>query len=171
MRALLGRSFLALTAIGLALAAAPAAASAAGRVQDPIPIEPNQYFTGLINGHPPGRAVIRVARPGPSSKTGSPLDNQTVEVETAPPSSAADLGYTGSTGRSITASLSTSPAAVALGTFTSFYVKEDIPTNIAVPCSGTGTVIFAPDHGGKKAQAARLHVTFVNIAPTGSRTR
>jgi hypothetical protein len=169
MRGILGRSFLALTAIGLALAAAPAAASAAGRVQDPIPIEPNQYFTGLINGHPPGHVVIRVAC-GPSSKTGSPLGNQPVEVEPAPSSAAADLGYTGSKGRSITAGLSTSPA-VAIGSFTSFYVKEDIPTNIVVPCAGAGTVLFAPDHGGKKAHAATLHVTFVNIAPTGSGTR
>jgi hypothetical protein len=167
MRRILGRSCLALTAIGLALAAAPAA-SAAGRVQDPIPIEPNQYFTGLINGHPPGHAIIRVACPGPAGKTGSPVAGQTVEVETALPSAAADIGYTGSKGRSITAALSTSPA-VAIGSFTSFYVKEDIPTNIVVPCSGTGTVIFAPDHGGKKAQAARLHVTFANIAVTGLR--
>jgi hypothetical protein len=167
----MGRSFLALTAIGLALAAAPAAASAAGRVQDPIPIEPNQYFTGLINGHPPGHAIIRVACPGPDGKTGSPLGHQTVEVEPAPSSSAADLGYTGSKGRSITAALSTSPAAVAIGSFTSFYVKEYIPTNIVVPCSGSGTIIFAPDHGGKKAQAARLHVTFANIAPAGAGTR
>jgi hypothetical protein len=28
--------------------------------------------------------------------------------------------------------------------FTSFYVKEDIPTTITVPCSGTGTMTFAP---------------------------
>jgi len=168
MRGMLGRSFLMLAAAGLALAAAPAVASAVGRVQDPVPIGPNQYFTGLVNGHP-GHAVIRVVCPGPTATTGNPAGKQPVEVETAPSSSAADVGYTGSTGRSVTAALSMPTLSIAIANFTSYYVKEDIPTNIAVPCSGSGSVTFGPEHGGKKAHAATLEVTFKSIAASATR--
>ena len=163
----LSHSLLVLAVSVLALASVPAMA-AASPVQDPVPIGPNQYFTGLVNGHP-GHAVIRVVCPGPTATTGNPAGKQPVEVETAPSSSAADVGYTGSTGRSVTAALSMPTLSIAIANFTSYYVKEDIPTNIAVPCSGSGSVTFGPEHGGKKAHAATLEVTFKSIAASATR--
>ena len=64
------------TALGVTLAAT---ASAAVRpAQDPVPIRPNQYFSGFINNSPPGSAVIKVLCPGPTT-TGHPVGNQPVE--------------------------------------------------------------------------------------------
>ena len=100
--------------------------------------------------------------PGPVN-TGHPTANQPVEVETAPPASTRDLGYTGRRGTRITAALAPSPATVVLATFTSFYVRKYIPTSITVPCSGTGTVAFVPSPGSKSARTATLPVTSVNI--------
>ncbi len=165
MRTRLHRFSLVLAAAALALTAAPsvsALAAAPGPVQDPVPIGPNQYFTGLVNGHPPGQAVIYVVCGGPAT-SGHPAGNQPVEVKTTVPASTSDLGYTGSKGRRITAALSPSPATVVIATFTSYFVPEYIPTTITVPCSGTGTVAFVPSPGSKHARTATLKVTFENI--------
>jgi hypothetical protein len=148
------------TALGVTLAAT---ASAAVRpAQDPVPIDPNQYFSGFINGSPPGAAVIKVNCPGPIT-TGHPVGNQPVEVEPAPAPTGNDIGFTGSKGRKITASLFYGPAVVVIDSFTSYFVPKNIPTNITVPCSGSGTVVFAPSPGSKTARSATLPVTFLNI--------
>jgi hypothetical protein len=136
--------------------------AAASPVQDPVPIGPNQYFMGLVNGHPPGQAIIDVAC-AVGAATGHPTGHQPVEVETASPTSPADLGYTGSKGDRIKAALGTSTAAIVIGSFTSYYVKKFIPTKISVPCSGSGTVAFIPSPGSKTAHTATLAVTFGSI--------
>jgi hypothetical protein len=152
------------------LGAAPAVSAAASPlpVQDPIPIGPNEYFTGLVNGAPPGQAIIKVVCPGPvyRGEYGPTLGNQPIEVEPVVAiSSTADLGYTGSAGRSITAVLAPAPAiSIVIGSFTSYFVKEYIPAGIKVPCSGTGTVAFSPAPGSPTARAAILSVEFVNVA-------
>jgi len=161
------RPFLALALAVVALSAAPAVAAAAStqQVQDPIPIGKNQYFTGLINGAPPGPAVIEVVCPGPATpgETGPPAGNQTVEVEPATStSSTADIGYTGASTR-IDASLNTT-VAILFASFTSYYAPSYIPTGIRLPCSGTGTVVFTPSPGGSGSRAAELTVEFENIA-------
>jgi hypothetical protein len=163
----LSRPFLALAAALLALAAAPAASAAAAPVQDPVPIGPNQYFTGLVNGHPPGQAVIDVVCPGPAypGQTGRPLANQPVEVEPAAVSGTVDLGYTGSAGKAITAALAgPTSAIIVIGSFTSYFVPKDIPVTISVPCSGQGKVAFIPSPASTTARTAILPVTFVNVA-------
>lgn len=165
MRRTLARSFPVLAAAVLALAGAPsvAAVAAARPVQDPVPIGPDQYFTGLVNAHPPGQAVIYVVCAGPAN-TGHPAGKQPVEVKiTPPPVSTSDVGYTGSAGRRITAALSPAAATVVIAGFTSYFVKKYIPTSITVPCSGTGTVAFVPAPGSTNARTATLAVTFENI--------
>jgi hypothetical protein len=146
-------------ALGLPLAAT---ASAAARPQDPVPIGPNEHFRGFINNHPPGKAVIKVICPGPAN-TGHPAGNQTIEVKTAQPTSTFDTGFTGSAGKKITAALLPAATTTVLASFTSFFVPKKIPVSITVPCSGTGTVVFAPSPPSSTAKSAKLPVTFVNI--------
>ena len=167
MRGRLSRQFAAALMSGLITAAlgvtfAAAAAAAPIPVQDPVPIGPNEYFSGFINGHPPGTAVIRVICPGPVN-TGHPAGNQTIEVKTAQPTSTFDIGYTGSAGRKITATLAPAATTTILASFTSFFVPKKIPTSITVPCSGTGTVMFAPSPPSSTAKSAKLPVKFLNI--------
>jgi hypothetical protein len=159
------RAALAVTACAMAAVAAAPAVASASPVQDPIPIRPGQYFTGYINGHPPGQAIIWTSCLGPirPGQTGHPLANQTVEVTPAPIStgSAADLGYTGTAADSIVATLG--PSATTSGviaTFTSYFVVQNIPTTITVPCSGTGVVTFTPVRGSPTSFPAQLSVTF-----------
>ncbi|HLX50968.1 MAG TPA: hypothetical protein VKS82_21785 [Streptosporangiaceae bacterium] len=166
MRGRFSRSLLVMTSAVLALALAPAAAAGAKSLQDPVPIGPNEYFTGLVNNHPPGQAVIYVVCPGPlqPGQTGHPTASQPVEVEPASPTSTGDLGYTGSAGDEITAALGTTSTSIVLASFTSYFVQQYIPTGIEVPCSGTGTVAFIPSPGSSTAKTAILDVTFENIA-------
>jgi hypothetical protein len=164
MRARFSHSLLLAAAAALALAAVPAVSAAASAAQDPVPIGPNEYFTGLVNGHPPGAATVNVVCPGPESKTGHPEQKQPVEVVPMQPASTTDLGYTGSKGRAITASLGVAAAVIKLASFSGYYVPVYIPTKIVVPCSGTGTVRFTPAPTSKTAKTATLTVTFVNVA-------
>ncbi len=163
MRGRLGRRFAAALTSGLVAAAFGAAltapASAAARPQDPVPIGPNEYFSGFINNHPPGKAVIKVNCAGPA-KTGHPAAGQKIEVKTAQPTSTFDLGFTGSAGKKITATLAPAATTTVLASFTSFFVPKNIPTSIVVPCSGTGTVVFAPAPPSSTARSAVLPVTF-----------
>jgi hypothetical protein len=167
MRGRLSRRFLAVLLSGFVTATLgvtlAATASAGTRpVQDPVPIRPNQFFSGFINNSPPGAVVIKVICPGVAN-TGHPIGRQPVEVKPAPGTGTTDVGFTGSKGTKITASLSFGPAIVILRSFTSYFVKENIPTNITVPCSGTGAVRFSPSPPSSTAKPAILPVTFVNI--------
>jgi hypothetical protein len=164
MRAKLGRrsaaalmSGLIAAAMGLSLGAT---ASATARQQDPVPIGPNEYFSGFINNHPPGKAVITVICPGPVN-TGHPASGQKIEVKTAQPTSTFDTGFTGSAGTKITAALAPSATTTILASFTSYFVPKNIPTSITVPCSGTGKVVFRPSPTSKTAKSAILPVTFM----------
>ena len=164
MRGTLSRRFAAALMSGLVAAvmglSLAAAASAAARPQDPVPIGPNEYFSGYINNHPPGKAVITVICPGPVN-TGHPAAGQTIEVKTAQPTSTFDIGYTGSAGKKITAALAPTATTTVLATFTSFFVPKKIPTSITVPCSGSGKVVFRPAPTSPTAKSAVLPVTFM----------
>jgi hypothetical protein len=167
MRSTLSRGLIATLACGstaaLSMAVGGAALAAPVRqVHDPVPIGNNQYFSGYVNGHPPGAAVIRVAC-AVGAKTGHPLGDQPVEVKPVAASSAAEVGFTGSKGDKITASLAPATAATIIASFTSYYVNKDIPTSISVPCSGTGTMLFVPSPTSKTAKTAKLTVTFGNV--------
>ena len=167
MRGRLSRRFAAAFMSGLIAAAmgvtlAATASAAPIPVQDPVPIGPNEYFSGYINNHPPGKAVIKVVCPGPGT-TGHPAANQKIEVKMAQPTSTFDIGFTGSAGKKITATLAPAATTTILASFTSFFVPKKIPTSIIVPCSGTGTVVFAPSPVSSTAKSAKLPVAFLNI--------
>jgi hypothetical protein len=162
MRGRFTRFLLPPTALALTLAIAPAASAGTLQVHDPVPITPNVYFEGVINNHPPGSAVIAVACAA-GSTTGKPVKHQTIEAESIPPptSTSPDVGYTGSKGKSVNASLALTPATGAIAHFTSFFAPKFIPTSITVPCSGAGAVDFVPAPTSKTAKTAVLSVTFV----------
>jgi hypothetical protein len=170
MRSKLSRGLIATLACGstaaaLSMTVGGAALAATGRqaqVQDPVPIGVNQTFSGYVNNGPPGTIIIAVACTV-GDKTGHPLAKQPVEVKPVASSSTADNGFTGSKGDKITASLAPTTAATIIASFTSYYVKKDIPTGITVPCSGTGTMLFVPSPTSKTAKTAKLTVTFGNI--------
>jgi hypothetical protein len=158
-------------AVSGALAVATAAAASAAPVQDPVPIGPNEFFSGLVNGSDgiTSPAVISTDCFGPivQGETGHPLPGQTVEVELAqaPVSSAA--GYTGNAS-SITAFLTWPASAVSapalVATFTSYYVAEPIPVTLTVPCGGRGEVSFvpAPAITPSTGHPATVQVTFLS---------
>jgi len=154
-----------LAALVLTAAAVPSVALAAGPVQDPLPIGPNQAFIGLVNGKSSG-AVITMVCPGPiaAGETGHPLGGQTVEVETVLPVAAAD-GFTGSAGTQIDAlfNATTTSNVNPPVEFTAYFVKEPIPTTDVFPCSGPGVVSFVPLPTSATARGYAVSVTFGNI--------
>lgn len=151
-----------------ALAIATAAAAAASPVQDPVPIGPNEFFSGLVNGSGglSTPAVIKTDCFGPvlQGETGHPLPGQTVEVELAPSPVSSLAGYTGSSS-SITAYLASPNSAAAapqlIATFTSYYVAEPIPVTLTVPCFGQGDVAFVPTPPTNTGHPATVNVMFV----------
>jgi hypothetical protein len=163
-RPLLAALMTGLVTAALSVTLSAAASAARAPVHDPVPIRPNQFFRGFVNGHPPGAAVIKVLCAG-AAQTGHPLAHQPVVVKPVPSPATTDTGFTGSAGTKIVASLNfgPTPAIVHIATFTSYFVKVSIPTKISVPCSGSGAVFFAPAPGSSTAKPAILPVTFLNI--------
>jgi hypothetical protein len=164
------RSSLILAMTG-ALAIATAAGAAASPVQDPVPIGPNEFFSGLVNGSDgiTSTAVISTDCIGPiiQGETGHPLPGQTVEVELAQPPVSSAAGYTGNAS-SITAFLtwpaSSASAPELVATFTSYYVAEAIPVTLTVPCGGSGEVSFVPvpTSTPSTGHPATVQVTFLS---------
>ena len=152
---------------GLLLACAPSVAEAATPVQDPVPIGPGQFFSGLVNGSygSPGPVAIRTNCFGPiqPGQTGNPLPGQTVEVVLTNPA-ASIQGYTGTAANSIIAYLGfptpTQPPVQQVAKFTSYFVTEAIPVTLTVPCSGNGAMSFVPSPGSPTAHPATVQVFF-----------
>ncbi len=145
-----------------ALTAAVAAPSAAS-VQDPIPVQPNTAFFGLVNGKTVG-ATILVGCFGPivPGQTGHPLAGQYVQADSTLPVTTTD-GYTGSAAHSLTAVLATPVVASTdvIGTLPNFFAPVAIPTTLTVPCSGPGQVLFVPEPTSPTARSASVAVSFV----------
>jgi hypothetical protein len=126
------------------------------------PIQPNQYFNGLVNGKSKD-ATILMACPGPVGGLGHPVAGQYVTVE-GPLSSGE--GFTGKA-KSIDATLeflTPSSTPVHLATFRYYYEPGAISTELKLPCEGSGVAVFNPVMGGETARAAKVSVTFVNVA-------
>jgi hypothetical protein len=104
-----------------------------------------------------------VACAGPA-ETGRPFGGQSVEAVLLGPTGPSSAGYTGTAARSIKVILSwtamSKPVVVQIGTLSGYYAPAQIPTNITVPCGGTGTMTYVPAPGSKTAKTARLSVTF-----------
>lgn len=155
----------ALSALGVTLTAATilfTAPALAGPVVDPAPIRPNQTFIGEVNSQS-ANAVIRMDCFGPTSQgqLGHPLDGQFVEALPVINPTSKDLGYTGSAARQVNVTFGGSADAAALVVLTSWAVPGKIPTTLQLPCSGTGTVTFAPALTSPTARSTTVDVTFV----------
>jgi hypothetical protein len=155
----------------LLLAFAPAATAAASPVT--VPVGPDQFFGGLVNGSngstnapvPIQTSCIGPITPG---ETGHPLPGQTVEVVLANPASSSIQGYTGSAAKSIIADLIFTPTPTGptyieqVATFTSYDVIEPIPVTLTAPCSGDGVMSFMPNPGSPTAKPANVPVVFLS---------
>jgi hypothetical protein len=130
-----------------------------------VKVAPRQDFRAFVNAKN-GKAVIRVLCPGVAA-TGHPLSHQTVRVTRIIDPITPNDGLTGSAGTSIGAWL-TWPTRVApappayIATFTRYRTLR-IPTSIAVPCSGSGEMLFLPTPGSSTVKAGAVSVTFVNL--------
>ena len=134
----------------------------AAAVIDPLPIEPNQHFVGLVNGDV-ANAVIRTDCVLPSA-TGHPVADQYVEAQLNSPVSGANTGFTGTAAHSLAVSLdvaTTTPTAT-IGTLSGYNIQLAIPTTITVPCSGSGVVVFAPAPTSLTAVSATVTVRLVS---------
>ena len=147
---------------GLLLALGTAgAASAAGSL--PVPIGPNQYYVGLVNGVSSG-AVVRTDCPatGPSAQTGHPLGGQTAMVSLYD-GVTTTWGFTGSVAHSVRVTIGGTASAgtpAVIGTTTDYYVALPVPTTLTVPCSGPGTATFTALPTSTPAKNATVPLTF-----------
>lgn len=127
------------------------------------PVGPNQFFQGLVNGRTTQSSIL-IACLGPvrPGQLGRPLPGQSVMVSLAPSTSPASVGFTGSAARSIVAFLSPSASSDPSITMTEYGVAAPIPTNITLPCTGTGQVFFFPRPSSSTARSTSVAVTFVS---------
>lgn len=152
-----------IVALGLALTAAGltsgtgALASSVG----PTKVGPHQYFAGQVNGDLQN-ATVKVVCP-PLGTVGRALPGQTLAV-TWLPVIAANFGYTGSKAREILANVDPASAASDTVVFTMYNEPQAFPTDIAVPCGGTGLVVFSPLPGSQGAKPGTVTVSYANIS-------
>lgn len=155
--------------LGLAVVATAVMAIPAGASQR---VGPNQYFTGVINGHDGNTTipiVIRMAcfgaiKPG---ETGHPMAGQTLAVHQLfpPTSSGGSLGFTGKDSQ-IDLFFNVPPPAAG-GTLTTtpifkyYDVTKRLPTSLTLPCAGAGTAYFVPVPVIPPSRAATVPVEFV----------
>jgi hypothetical protein len=148
---------LALSTFGLT---SGALASSAG----PTKVGPHQYFAGMINGKVQN-ATVEVVCP-PSGAVGRALPGQTISVTLAAVI-ATSSGYTGSKAHAIQVNIGPAATPVPTVLFTSYNQISPFPTDVPVPCAGTEVVAFSPVPSSKRAKAATVTVSYVNVS-TGS---
>jgi hypothetical protein len=157
----------ALTALATGAATATAAVSA-----DPVPVKPGVFFTGVVNGQTSGAQITVVC--STTADVGHPAPGQSVEAITAATTAAA-TGYTGTVGTSLTVQITTAGGAVTttslIGVLNNFYELLAIPTDLTLPCSGTGVVSFAPTPTSPTAVTATVAVKLVTGATPVSAAR
>lgn len=135
---------------------------AAAATAQVVPIGPNQFFNGKVNGKHTN-AVVYVVCPGPSfsGQTGHPESGQNVSVTQTTP--ATPGGFTGSLANSIVASFVSSTTAAGI-VLKDYDTPGAIPTSLVLPCAGTGNVTFNPEPTSPTAKSDVVTVTFINIA-------
>jgi len=145
-----------------------ASPAVAGGVVDPVPITPNQVFTGQVNGVA-GVSRIAVVCDGPIDvvPTGHPLAGQTVTaVQGDSSGTTPSVGFTGSAGTAIVVGFGSSISPTPPVTLRFFQASASIPTDVLVPCAGTGVVSFTPRLTSATARTAFTKVTFVRAVST-----
>ncbi|GAA3293457.1 hypothetical protein Dvina_29575 [Dactylosporangium vinaceum] len=141
----------------------------AGGVLDPAPVSPNQAFVGQVNGVA-GLSRIAVVCDGPADivPTGHPAAGQTVTaVQVRTGDTTLGVGFTGSAGTAIVVGIGSSVSPLPPVTLRFFQANAAIPTNVLVPCTGTGVVSFTPTLTSATARTAATKVTFVRAVSTG----
>jgi hypothetical protein len=128
------------------------------------PIGANQAFVGRVNGSF-DRATIKMACFGPirQGQTGHPMSGQTLEVLSPPPPIVVGPihpGYTGASATRIVAVLR-GDTPVVLARFTRYFTGQAIPTNVELPCAGSGVVRFVPKPRSFTSKAAWVTVSFL----------
>ncbi len=163
----LTRTLITVAAATCAVAVPAAVWAAPSPGQPPVKVGPRQPFAGLVNAKA-DKAVIRVFCPG-VLRTGHPVAGQTVRVALVPPKVPITPrdGFTGTAATSISAWLTwpptvAPPSPAFVDTFTS-YRTLPIPTRIAVPCGGSGEMLFLPVPGSPTVKAATVTLTFVAL--------
>ena len=138
-----------------AIALAPTVASHAARVR------PSQHFVGTVNGNH-DNAFVYVVCPGPEwpGRTGPPSGNQYLATILVPSGG----GFTGSDATSIVASFTDDPSTAVV--LRQYGVARPVPADLALPCSGTGSVSFVPMPATAAGGATpdTVQVTYENIA-------
>jgi hypothetical protein len=124
----------------------------------------NEAFVGQVNGSF-DRATIKMACFGPiqPGQTGHPMSGQTLEVLSPPPPIVVGPihpGYTGASATRIVAVLRGDPPVV-LARFTHYFTGQTIPTNVELPCAGSGVVRFVPKPRSFTSKAAWVTVSFL----------
>jgi hypothetical protein len=127
-------------------------------------IGPGQHFVGLVNKHTTNATILMVCATPDPNETGHPLGGQTIAVEPSP-TTASKTGFTGTRGRSITASIVLPVAASTTNSALTFthYGSQTIPTSLVLPCSGSGLVVFSPEPTSKTDRSTSVTVNFGNI--------
>jgi hypothetical protein len=154
-----------LAAVGLALVL-PVLAGSASVADARSAIGPGQHFEGVVNGDTSG-AVVYTACAGPSypGRTGPVVGGQTLSVVRARDGAGNTGPFSQVYAWFVQDSSSNNPVTI---TFTSFGVKQRVPSAVRVPCDGPGQVQFSscPDHAPCAAGFVPdiVDVTFVNIA-------
>lgn len=151
--------------ISAAVTVAALCTAAASAAANPVPIGPNQYFAGLVNGTH-DNAVVYMACPGPAypGQLGHPVSGQSVSVTQT---SALTNGFTGSLANSIVVTFTVSVTNPAI-TLKYYDTPAAIPTTLLLPCSGKGQVRYDPAPTSQTAHADVVGVTFINIAVASS---
>lgn len=128
---------------------------------EPVPIGTNETFRGMVNGSGDG-AIVTTVCGGPTweGRKGYAAGGQTVSA-TRDPKGAGNTGDNGA--------IFVEPNGYAqVVQLTAWDNEETFPTDIQVPCDGTGVVVFDPCFGfvgcRGAAHATSVKVTFVNIA-------
>jgi hypothetical protein len=161
-----------LSAVAIAASLVPLWTLDAAAQAPPIaPIGKHQFFNGLVNGSS-GPAIIRMACFGPEpigGRLGHPLAGQSTAVIQAPPTASGTIapGFTG-LADSIEATLyfptpvvGPPGGGVHLALFDFYDEPAPISTELELPCSGSGVVVFNPVEGGKNARSADVAVSLV----------
>ncbi len=149
-----------------ALLTAGGSGIAAAAVQDPVPVGPQQFFSGMVNGEN-SPASIRTDCVGPvvAGQTGHPVSGQYVEAVLGD-GTTTQSGYTGASAHSLEVLLGAAPSSTTvevIGSTGNYFVPLAIPTTLTVPCGGTGQVTFVPQPTSPTADPATVTVSFISI--------
>ena len=157
-------------ALGLTILASSVIALPAGAA---VKVGPDQFFTGVINGHLGNTSTpitIRMACFGPVTpgETGHPMAGQTLAVHQLfpPTATAGSLGFTGNDAEIGVffnvvppvrpgASVSTTPI------FKRYNAPKRLPISLTLPCGGTGTAYFTPIAVVPPSRTASVPVEFL----------